>query len=385
MPTFRTAPTPGMHESIRRAVAASRRGISPLDEAAVDQYRAKQDQTMALSDKVRAEAEALRSAAADRSNPDLAAQYAGNVAGMTGPDTTRLAAHLRGTLEQPGPSDVDDAAAMGAQAQPYPTAAPNLAPGQARQFQSALAAMIANRLGTGKTNAEQLAHAGTRLDENALVNQAAGTQNVPEANAIIAAISRKVREPYATNAQGTVLNQETGALNEGGDLAGVVRDLATAKAGTEESHAGAYNSQAGLSDVRAAQLPREIASRVQRNVAAANRSAAQPAGARGGAAVAPERIVRMIDMSAANEFKIEKAAWDALPAAKRKTVPAPTMRSIRSGVEKRYRSSPAAADGTDDIAQAHEAIAGGADPEAVRARYRQRTGLDLADPEVDEP
>jgi hypothetical protein len=377
MPTFRTAPTPGLHESISRAVAASRRGITPLDEAQVEQYRTKQDHELALTDKVRAEAEALRSAQADRTNPAVATEYAGNVAGMSGPDSTRLAAHLRGAMEPPSAADAQDAATVGAEAQPYPMAAPNLAQGQQRQFQSALAATLANRLATGKTNAEQLAHSGTRIDENALVNQAAGETNAPVANAIVAALARKPREPYATNAQGTVLNQETGALNEGGDLANAVRNLATAKAGTEASHAGAYDSQAGLSDVRAAQLPGEVASRIARNAAAAARTAAAP---RGGTAVAPERIVRMIDMTSANEFKIEKAAWDALPAAKRKTVPAPTMASIRSGVEKRYRSSPAAADGTDDVAQAHSAIAGGADPEAVRARYRQRTGLELADP-----
>jgi hypothetical protein len=38
------------------------------------------------------------------------------------------------------------------------------------------------------------------------------------------AMAGKVREPFKTNAQGTVLNEETGALNEGTQLAGAVRN-----------------------------------------------------------------------------------------------------------------------------------------------------------------
>lgn len=211
--------------------------LGPMAEMQADAAAAQTAQHFGLAEKARAEVEAMQRAEADRTSPAVATQYAGHAAGMTMPDASRLSQHIQGVLEQPGPGDIDDAMVVGKEAQPYPTAAPNVPDAQKRLFQSALAATFANRMATGKTNAEQMAHAGERVNETALINQAANEPDVPTANRIVAAVGRKVREPFKTNAQGTVLNEETGALNEGGQLAKVVRTNLGAQANQRQAAA----------------------------------------------------------------------------------------------------------------------------------------------------
>lgn len=244
MPTFRTAPSSDLGSAIRRAVASA--NLGPEVNMQADMAAAQTAHNLGLAEKARAEAEAVRAADVARADPGVATEYASHASGMSVPNGTRLSNHLRGVLEQPGPSDYEDASAMGREAQPFVTGAPNVGEPQKRVFQSALASTIANRLATGKTNAEQLAHAGDRINETALTNEAANTADVPTANRLIAAVSGKLREPFKTNAQGTVLNEETGALNEGTRLAQAVRDLTGA-------HAGSYAAAGRASDALAEQ------------------------------------------------------------------------------------------------------------------------------------
>jgi hypothetical protein len=237
MPTFRTAPSTSLTASIRRMVASGGGKLSPLQEMQADAMAAQTAQHLGLAEKARAEAEAMRNSQADRANPAVATEYAGNVAGIDAPTATRLSNHLRGVLEQPSVADMDDAAIVGAEAKPFVTGAPNLEPGTQRLFQSALASTIANRLATGKTNAHQLALSGEHINKTALINDAANAETVPEANRIVSAVAGRLREPFKTNAQGTVLNEETGDLDESSDLAGAVRNVRGAQAAAARASA----------------------------------------------------------------------------------------------------------------------------------------------------
>jgi hypothetical protein len=250
MPVFRAAPSSDLGSSIRRAIASS--NLGPMGEIQADMAAAQTARNLGLAEKARAEVEAMQRSEADRRNPQLATEYAGNVAGMDVPTATRLSNHLRGVLEQPAAADVDDAMSIGKEAQPFVTGAPNVSDGQRRGFQTALASLIANRLATGHTNAEQLARAGGDLNKTALQNEASDATTVPDANRLVAAMAGKVREPFKTNAQGTVLNEETGDLNEGTSLAGAVRThvaaqsaQASAAAARDAAHAGLYRAQTG--------------------------------------------------------------------------------------------------------------------------------------------
>jgi hypothetical protein len=174
-------------------------------------------------------------------------------------------------MEQPGPSDVDDAAAVGAEAQPYPMARPNLQPGQERLFRSALASTIGNLIGTGKTNAEQLAHASDRTNETALTARAAEEPDVPTANRIVAAVAGKVREPYKVGPQGQLLNEETGVLDENTALAGAVKKLRDAQAAAATASAGQRDAggkpPVGFRWTRTARSSRSRAARQTRSAA----------------------------------------------------------------------------------------------------------------------
>lgn len=244
MPTFRTAPSRDLGSAIRRAVESTNLGDGVNVQA--DMAAAKTARDIGLAEKARAEAEAIRNAETARNDPKVATEYAGNAAGMTNPDATRLSNHLRGALEQPTSNDDLDASMRGQEAQPFVTGAPNVSEGQRRGFQTALASLIANRVATGHTNAEQLARAGADLNKTALQNEATDATTVPEQNRLLAAMAGKVREPFKTNAQGTVLNEETGALNEGTQLAQAVRSLTGA-------HAGSYAAAGRASDALAEQ------------------------------------------------------------------------------------------------------------------------------------
>lgn len=355
MPTFRTAPSSSISTSLRNLMRSS---DGSLDQIMADQMAARTARDVGLAEKARLEAEAMRRIA----DPKLRTEFASHAAGINVDDGSRLANHIRGVLEQPAQADIDDADRTGTVAEPFRTAAPVLQEGQEGRFRSAMAAQIASMIATGKTNADQLLQAAGQAQDNALVDQASRTTSVPDANRIIAAVSRKVREPFTVTPQGVVLNQESGTIDESSQLASAARNLLTARGGTEGARTGELNS------------------RSERNRALAELARARAQHVRSGKSatpLAPERVTRMIDMSAAVEFRAKKAAYDALPLGERKKISAPTYDAVRTAVEKRYRGSGGQPSIEQDTDEALQAIANGADIEAVRQRYRQRWGVEL--------
>lgn len=162
MPYFNTQPSSNLAASLRKAIGGGA-GLSASDLSAIDGKAADTAYKMTLADKARAEMAAAERETRMRSDPDLAAEYASNVAGLDIPTGQRLSRSLRGQMEQPGPADMEDAAMVGAEAQPFRVTAPEVAPVQRQRFQGALAALAANTLATGKTNAQQIAQAQGEL------------------------------------------------------------------------------------------------------------------------------------------------------------------------------------------------------------------------------
>lgn len=361
MPTFRTKPSGDLTSAVRRLVASGGSNLGPLGEAQADAMAAKTARDMSLAEKARAEVEAMRGAEAARSDPALAAEYAGNVAGMDVPTSTRLSDHLRGVLEQPAPGDVDDAMTIGREAQPYPTGAPNVAEPQKRLFQSALASAVANRIATGKTNAAQLAQAGDRINETALTNQAANTESVPAANRIIAAVAGKIREPFKVGAQGQVLNEEDGTVNEGTALARAAAALSGSRTATEGSR------------------QTELGARATRNTAQAGLATARTGAVdrgetnRGGNRYSPQQVERWVS-------EVARKEWEVIPSKERKGM---NYQQHLDKVRERFKGT---GDGgaTAEIADAHAAIARGAPKEAVAKRFKERMKFDLPVAPADE-
>lgn len=159
MPTFRTTPSANLAGSIKRLLASNRTQLGPLAEVQADSAAADTAHKMTLAEKARAEVEAMNAATAARNDPNTATEFATHSAGINVDDGNRLMRHIRGELEQPTAADHDDAAFVGREAQPFPTAAPVIDQGQDRRFRSALAATVASRIGTGTTNADQLTQA----------------------------------------------------------------------------------------------------------------------------------------------------------------------------------------------------------------------------------
>jgi hypothetical protein len=347
MPTFRTQPSSSLASSIRNLVASNRGRMGPQGEIAADQAAAKTIRDLSLADKARLEAEQMREADARRRDPAYAQEYAGHVAGIDQPDATRLSAAIRGELEQPGPADYED----NPNVQPYPVGRPNLEPGQERMFRSALAATMANMLATGKTNAAQLAQSGATTNTEGLRTEAAYEPDTGAANRVIAAISGRARMPYAGAGNGTVVNRETGDLDESGGIAQAARAATVARGSSADA------------------LTRLRDARTQ-NVAAG----------KGATPVAPERIQRMIDLSAQSEYKIERAKWDALSGTVRKATPMPTYAAVREQVARRYSAATKTVpDMRSEIDDAIGAIQNGKNPKLVADRFKQRTGLNLSD------
>lgn len=370
MPTFRTSATPGLATSIRNLIAGAGSAISPIQAMQVDHLAAQTAHSLGLAEKARQEAENMRLVQSRQADPNLRTEYAAHAAGIDMPAASRLVGAIRGAIEQPGPADVADAAMVGADAQPFPMARPNLQPGQERVFRSALASTIGNLIATGKTNAEQLAHATDRTNATALVSDAANAPDVPTGNRIIAAVSGRLREPFKTNAQGTVLNEETGALDESGRLADEVRKKLTAEAGKETAQATTEGAR-----------QTELRARAGRNTAQAGLAGARAEAVRrgetgkGGQRVTPEQVERWVS-------EVARKEWDTIPASSRRGM---NYDQHLAKVRERFKPTAANAGGAAaEVTDAQEAIRKGADAKKVRERFRQRMGFDLPEASTDD-
>lgn len=344
MPTFRSGGSPSLNAAVRRYAASRQLGGSG-GEIAADQAAARTVRDLSLADKARTEAQAARDAEALRNNPDEHIAYGSDVANIDVPSGARLYDASRGVLEQPGPADQNDVLptqqAEGVSAQPYPTAEPNISEGKKGLFRAALAAVGGMRLATGKTNAPQLAAAGGRIQDQQLVENATEQSDPTMMNRALVAAGRKPYLPNRATGTGLVLDQATGVADTSNPLA--------------------------LGNVALA------AARARSANAVADRGGRRPA-----SEVAPERVTRMIDMTALNEYNAERKAYDALPGPQRRAATPPSMETVRARVESRYRNRPAAAPNPAALHNdALDAIDNGADPTAVAKRYKEQTGLDL--------
>ncbi len=355
MPTFRTAPSSSLTGSIRRLIASGGGNLSPLLEMQADSAAATTARNMSLAEKARAEVEAMQAAETRRADPAMRTEYAAHAAGIDLPDATRLTRAIRGEMD-PNPQGAEDA--TGNLYGDVPVARPNLPAGSERVFRSALASTMANLLATGKTNAAQLAQAGDRVNETALTNEAANTTNLPTANRLIAAVAGKVREPFRVSPQGVVLNEETGAANEGTQLAQAVRALSGARTATEGSK------------------QTELGTRSTRNTASAELAGARRAAVergetgRGGQRVTPQQVERWVS-------EVARKEWDTIPPRERKGM---NYDQHLEKVRGRFKPTATGQGGIEqDIQDALAAINSGAPSKAVHARFEKRWGKKLTE------
>lgn len=249
MPYFSTAPSTSLSAAIRRAVSGGG-GLDGMQQIAIDQAAASTAQHQSLAQKARAEAEALLHALAQRNDPRIAEQFASNAAGLDLPTGRRLASNLRGDMEQPAPADIDDAATVGREAEPFPMAAPNVPQGIRERFQAASASLLANQLATGKTNAEQLVHAAGRGQENAVLGAAADAArrgDVAGVNLNAAGVlGKKELTPFKTGAEGITTNEYTGTRDESGPTNLGHRAATEALKRSRDAAGSASSAHAGL-------------------------------------------------------------------------------------------------------------------------------------------
>jgi len=258
MPVFRTQPSGNLTGAIRRLMASGGSSLNPLQEMQADSMAADQAHKMGLIEQMRAKLESDRAAEARRADPAARTEYAGHAAGIDLPDATRLYKAISGARERPSQSggvDMDDEGNV----MPDVTFAKptNLAAGAERIFRSSLAALQANQLATGKTNAEQLAQAGGHLQKQDLIGQAANAPDVETGNRLMSAVSGHLRAPFRTNERGITTNVETGARDESGALAQGNVSLAEARAVSERAQAGERGAHSGLYRAQTDKLTRE--------------------------------------------------------------------------------------------------------------------------------
>jgi hypothetical protein len=295
MPTFRTSRPVSLAQSMR-LLLGNNRNLSGMDEIAISRAASEANRSDSLAEKARFEIQQAREAESRRNDPARATEYAATSSGLRVPEATQLARFIRGE-HMPNPTGVDD---EGTPLETIEAPRPgSVTPESERAFRSALASVMANNLATGKTNADQMTQAGGNLLTQAIRSEMTrpGTA-IPRENQLGHAINIRAREPYATNAQGTVLDQETGALDEGTDLAAAVRGNIGAQAGQRRAAAGLSGERAtdlrttrpgrqALTDARATQAregrpaPRRTPAQERRDSAYASRAeaAATAAGA----------------------------------------------------------------------------------------------------------
>jgi|GEM_PF-4673312 len=231
MPEFRIRRPTSITDSLR-ALLTSSPNLTAADQAAIDNHVATVAQRTALADKARWEVESARTAEAFRNDPENALTMAAVQAGIPLPIARQARDYALGMegIERP-----------------------DLTPEQDRAFRAVMTGAMANRLATGKTNADQLTHGVRRTQDSILANRAAEIANAGEQAPLLAAAGLKPREPFANpNAQGLVTNQETGTVTVGNT------PLYQAVLGLTGARTGQANAAAGASDARRRLTNREI-------------------------------------------------------------------------------------------------------------------------------
>src|SRR5581483_2989014 len=161
----RLADNPGNSErntklgaAVQRLVSGGNGELSPFAAMQADEMAAQVASHAAQARKLNAEAAQTEETNRGRTDPLLADAFASRLSNLTDAEGKRMGGYLRGEMEEPGPADIDDAAAVGKEAQPYPMAPPNTSEVAKRAFAAAAAIPIANRMGS-VMNGEQMVKA----------------------------------------------------------------------------------------------------------------------------------------------------------------------------------------------------------------------------------
>ena len=256
MPVFKSAPSGSIANSVRALLSMG--GPTQGQYDAVDSAAASYNRNMSLAEKARLEAEQMREQAALRANPGFADQFSSRVAGVDLPTGSRMSQAFRGeVVPNLAPND-DEGNVMPAAPIQMPT---NVDPQQTALFNQAQAALLGNRVGTGKTNAAQLMDAvlkGQKGQNIADVMRMALEGDVTGTNLGTAVIHGGERSPFRTNAQGTtVTNQYEGTAEDAGtEIAKLVGKEITARTGRAGAQAGQATATAELRRAQALNEPK---------------------------------------------------------------------------------------------------------------------------------
>lgn len=281
---------------------SARPGLTAGDRATLDAKAASARQHNALADKAVAEVEAMRASEAARRDPRLRLEHATMTSGLTMPVAEQLQRSIRGEQVPLAIAGDDEGNAMPPAEYARPEAVTHE---QERMFRSTIAAQIANQLATGKTNADQLAHAGARTNEAIVRNEATALLDNDLQNTKVAPYRATAYEPYsAANAQGVSTNKVTGKATV------AQPDIYQAAVQAIQEQARQRGTAADVNAVRATQvLPAQAAQAT--TAAQANRSRAGESVARSihlGERTETERVTRQPRVDLLNSRAGESAA-----------------------------------------------------------------------------
>lgn len=248
MPTFSIQRPKGIAESMRTLMSSSA-APGPLDFLAVDRLVAGANREESLAEKARLEVEQAREQQRLQADPAYARRYATTVSGMPGEVAENFERYINGdVVDIHGPTQGGGALAAA------PAVRPEVDPSIERAFRAALGSTMANRLATGKTNAQQMTAAGDNIFETATRSaMQAPNLPVPQANQLGQSIRIPAREPFSNiDARGVVTNQETGdAVVANPEIFNRAQEAVRALTGQRNAAAGASGAAAGLSRERA--------------------------------------------------------------------------------------------------------------------------------------
>lgn len=217
MPSFYTrAPHKAGIAGSVRALLSSSPNLSEADILKGHAAAASAEHNTALAEKIRLEIAREQQADRARSDPSLQNEYGATTSGITVPQGAQLSDYIRGVTSPPA-TPVDDQGYANPQ---NPPVRPDVTPEAERGYRSAIGALIANRLATGKTNAEQLTHGQGNLLTQAVRGAMSGADNITDENQLGHSIGVPAREPFTRgpNPQGVMVNQETGDLTTDTEL-----------------------------------------------------------------------------------------------------------------------------------------------------------------------
>lgn len=262
MPTFRTQRPGSIADSLRVMLGSSPQ-LTAADKIAVERGVADIGHKNALAEKVRVQVEQARAQERERADPNMASDYASYSAGVP----TQTGRQFRRFREGEVDTDMDTGDVNNVQR-------PEISPDQERAFSSHLAATIANRIATGKTNAEQMTHAGGNLLLENVRRSVSGEPNAAVQNAAVAPWRAAAREPYSNaNAQGVVVNQEQGSA---GPTAGT-QSIYDAAVANVRAQAAQHGTAATLNTTRAGDITTTQPGRLGRTEAETNLANARTA------------------------------------------------------------------------------------------------------------